>query len=188
MTNRNGMKQSCNCILSADGKAFSYAEILNLIRSMATYFAKKRGHSMTQAHIGDLVGLVEEKVAEQFSVKYDSTRGPVKPWISRIVFNEGNDLLRDIIRRNAVYTNYESEISENSYSGAADDELCVNELEEKWQNYLSHLEGDKRKIMQWTRDGLKPAEIAEELGIAPERVYSVLCKERKVLAKLFGRR
>jgi hypothetical protein len=42
--------------------------------------------------------------------------------------------------------------------------------------------------MQWTRDGLKPAEIAEELGLAPERVYSVLCKERKVLAKLFGRR
>ena len=188
MTNRNGMKQSCNCILSADGKAFSYAEILNLIRTMAIYFAKKRGHSMTQDHIDDLVGLVEEKVAEQFSVKYDSTRGPVKPWISRIVFNEGNDLLHDIIRRKALYDNYESEISEKSYSGTADDELCVNELEDKWHSYLSHLEGDKRKIMQWTRDGLKPAEIAEELGIAPERVYSVLCKERKVLAKLFGRR
>jgi len=188
MTNRNGMKQSCNCILSADGKAFSYTEILNLIRSMAIYFAKKRGHSMTQDHIDDLVGLVEEKVAEQFSVKYDSTRGPVKPWISRIVFNEGNDLLHDIIRRKALYDNYESEISAKSYSGAADDELFVNELEDKWQSYLSHLEGDKRNIMQWTRDGLKPAEIAEELGLAPERVYSVLCKERKVLSVLLGRR
>ena len=130
MTNRNSMKQSYDCILSADGKAFSYTEILNLIRSMAIYFAKKRGHSMTQDHINDLVGLVEEKVAEQFSVKYDSTHGPVKPWISRIVFNEGNDLLRDIIRRNAVYADYESEISEKSYSGAADDELPIIPFEE----------------------------------------------------------
>lgn len=182
------MKQSCNCILSADGKAFSYTEILNLIRTMAIYFAKKRGHSMTQDHIDDLVGLVEEKVAEQFSVKYDSTRGPVKPWISRIVFNEGNDLLRDIIRRNAVYADYQSEISEKSYSSASDDELFVNELEDKWHSYLSHLESDKRNIMQWTRDGLIPAEIAQELGITPERVYQVLCKERKNLTKLFSYR
>lgn len=188
MTNRRSMKQSSNCILSADGKAFSYTEILSLIRTMANYFANKRGHSMTQDHIDDLVGLVVEKVAEQFSVKYDSSRGPVKPWITRIVFNEGNDLLRDIIRRKAVYADYESEISEKSYSGATDDELYVNELEDKWQSYLSHLEGDKRNIMQWTRDGLKPAEIAEELGITPERVYSVLCKERKKLERLFGRR
>ena len=188
MTNRRSMKQSSNCILSADGKAFSYTEILNLIRSMAIYFARKRGRSMTHDHIDDLVGLVVEKVAEQFSVKYDSTRGPVKPWITRIVFNEGNDLLHDIIRRKQVYADYELEISEKRYSGAADDELNLSELESKWQCYLGTLEGDKRNIMQWTRDGLKPAEIADELGIAPERVYSVLCKERKVLSALLGRR
>ena len=69
MTNRNSMKQSYDCILSADGKAFSYTEILNLIRSMANYFANKRGHSMNQDHIDDLVGLVEEKVAEQLDEK-----------------------------------------------------------------------------------------------------------------------
>ena len=188
MTNRNSMKQSYDCILSADGKAFSYTEILNLIRSMANYFANKRGHSMNQDHIYDLVGLVEEKVAEQFSVKYDSTRGPVKPWISRIVFNEGNDLLHDIIRRKEVYADYESEIKGERYSGSTDDELNLSELESKWQSYLGTLEGDKRNIMQWTRDGLKPAEIAQELGITPERVYQVLCKERKNLTKLFNYR
>lgn len=188
MTNRSSMKQSYDCILSADGKAFSYTEILSLIRNMANYFARKRGLSMTQDHVDDLVGLVEERVAEQFSVKYDSTRGPVKPWISRIVFNEGNDLLHDIIRRRQVYADYESEIKDEVYSGSTDDELNLSELEGKWQSYLSTLEGDKRDIMQWSCDGMKPGEIAQELGIAPERVYQVLCKERKNLVKLLGRR
>jgi RNA polymerase sigma factor (sigma-70 family) len=143
---------------------------------------------MTEWDVEELVGRVEQRLSEKFSVKYDSTQGPVKPWVTKIVFNEGNDLLREIIRKDEVYKAYESEISEKSYSDAADDELYVNELEDKWQSYLSHLEGDKRNIMQWTRDGLKPAEIAEELGITPERVYSVLCKERKKLERLFGRR
>lgn len=188
MTNRNSMKQSSNCILSADGKAFSCTEILNLIRNMAVCFANKRGYSMSQDHIDDLVGLVAEKVAEQFSVKYDSTRGPVKPWISRIVFNEGNDLLHGIIRRKEVYADFESEIKGERYSGSTDDELNLSELEGKWQSYLSTLEGDKRNIMQWSCEGMKPAEIAQELGIAPERVYQVLCKERKQLSRFLGRR
>ena len=104
------------------------------------------------------------------------------------MFNEGNDLLHDVIRRKEVYADYESEIKGERYSGSTDDELNLSELESKWQSYLGTLEGDKRNIMQWTRDGLKPAEIAQELGITPERVYQVLCKERKNLTKLFNYR
>ena len=187
MTETNSMK-AYDCIYSVDGKAFSCTEILSMIQTLSHCYANKRGHSMTKWDVEELVGRVEQRVAEKFSARYDSTQGPVRPWVSRIVFNEGNDLLREIIRKNGVYTDYESEISESRYSGAADDELIVSELEEKWQSYLSHLEGDKQDIMQWTRDGLKPAEIAQELGIAPERVHSILFKERKKLERLLGRR
>ena len=180
------MKQHFDCIYSVDGKAFSCTEILNLIHSMACFYAKKRGHSMNEYDIEELVGRVEVIVSEKFSVKYDSTQGPVKPWISKIVFNEGNDLLREILRKSEVYKAYDMEVNEKRYNSCADDELNVSELEKKWNSYLSHLEGEKRNIMQWTRDGLKPSKIAQELGITPERVYAVLCKEREYLGKLLG--
>ncbi len=51
---------------------------------------------------------------------------------------------------------------------------------------LDQLPPRQRQVLAWTVDGYTPAEIAVELGIAPEAVRSSLLKARRTLARLLG--
>ena len=177
--------QSQDCIYSADGKCFSLKEILNDIRIMIAGYARKRGRSMKEAHLADLFSIMEEKVAVEFSAKYSTSQGPLKPWLSRIVTNEGNDLLRRIIREQEALKASEKQ-KVKRYDADADDELNYGELKSRWERFLATLEGEKRIIMQWSSEGMKPREIAEELGIPAEKVHRTLCRERNRFAELIG--
>jgi RNA polymerase sigma factor (sigma-70 family) len=62
-------------------------------------------------------------------------------------------------------------------------------LEQRYEvvRLLDTLPSRQRQILAWTYEGYTPAEIAEELGLAPEAVRANLCKARRAAATYLGK-
>ena len=179
----NNYPMQYDCILSADGKRYSVSALVNKVRSLAEWYARKRGHSMGEEDVKDLVGEVNLLIAMYFTKKYDSTKSPVEAWLSSIVYNEGSDMLKKIISKENFLRSAKETFVDEPYSEGVESELITKESRKEWNRYLSSVDEQKRSCMQMHYEGYKSGEIAEKLSMPKDKVYRTVCREKKALKK-----
>ena len=180
---KNNYPQQYDCILSADGKPYSVSALVDKVRSLAEWYAHKKGHSMRKEDVEDLAGEVNLLIATYFTKKFDSTKAPVEAWLRKLVFREGSDLLRKIISAEKFLRDAKEKIVEEPYCAGVESELIAKETQKEWNGHLSSMDKEKRSCLQMHYEGHKSGVIADKLGLPKDKVYRTVCRELKAFKK-----
>ncbi len=176
-----------NCILSADGKPFSVPALLSMVSSMATSYVRYKGYSMQMEDIQEVVSEVSLIISQKFSTRYNTSKGSVDAWLFRIVCNEVNTVMHQIISRMNKLSALQDYYGNERLSEDADAWLIASETKKEFDNYLSSVSVFKSSCMSLRYEGYESGEIADELGVDDNKIYRTVHRERKVLKARFDR-
>jgi RNA polymerase sigma factor (sigma-70 family) len=87
-------------------------------------------------------------------------------------------------RRQSAFT--EDMLDESPGPDTVDQEVEMHELLNQFEAAIKEFPELEQSIMWMTRDGIKPGDIANELGLEVSRIYPVLARCRKYLTELLA--
>ena len=136
--------------------------------------------------------------ALKYCKRFDPTKAQAKTWASRIAFNAQRDAFREhnkhlarFVRPEALDEDGEPDGSffdEVSDGYAADREVEGNEAVERIMNAIGSLNENYQFIISLQMEGMKPKKMAELIGCTADAAATLLCRARKALKKVLGKR
>lgn len=150
----------------------------------------------------DLAADTIVKVLTEEGVKYRSSKGPLLPFLAKVMLNDFKDLLRNAAYKKTVILSAETETPEPEgfldtatarSSGAGTDDPLSLAIEKEQKGQIRHLLGnetDLRDVVDAVIElnCMKPSEIAEILEVSTAEVQNRKKKLRRRLAELHAQR
>lgn len=150
----------------------------------------------------DLAADTIVKVLAEEGIKYRSSKGPLIPFLAKVMLNDFRDLLRKAAYKRAVDAKSETEkhaaetlphATTAHHQEARDDDPLHLSIEEEQKGRIRHLLGNEPDLRDVVDAVLelnckKPSEIAEVLRVPSTEVQNRKKKLRKRLTELYARR
>ena len=181
----------------ANGQTVSYQEIFESVRKSVEIYGKAGGRDLSAEELEDLF---QDSIlkALKYCKRFDPTKAQAKTWASRIAFNEQRDAFREhnkhlarFVRPEALDEDGEPDGSffdEVSDGYSADREVEGNEAVERIMNAIGSLNENYQFIISLQMEGMKPKKMAELIGCSANAASTLLCRARKALKKVLGKR
>lgn len=182
---------------TANGETVSYQEIFESVRKSVEIYGKAGGRDLSAEELEDLF---QDSIlkALKYCKSFDPTKAQAKTWASRIAFNAQRDAFREhnkhlarFVRPEALDEDGEPDGSffdEVSDGYSADREVEGNEAVERIMNAISSLNENYQFIISLQLEGLKPKKMAELIGCTADAASTLLCRARKTLKRVLGKR
>ena len=181
------------CFNAADGKLVSYQEILEALRVQFEVYGNTKGACLSEEDLEDAYQDAVLKVL-RYSGKFDPGKSQAKTWASRIGANVQIDQYKAYRKREDWFESMDdnrgvADFCNRLYGNRSTDyEVESREAVDYIMKAIGSLNETQRLVLSLTIDGMKPREIADELGISSEKVSRILCHTRKALVKALGPR
>ena len=195
MTNFN--TNTNEIFISADGKEIPVRALLKAVENRNEIYGNTLGKGLSKEDLKDLRQQVMIKVWQARS-RYDSRRSCLNTWVSRISENCEKDAFKSIMRYNrtiqpCIFLDEDGEESTchtyDTYCSedyAADSRIESRESTKRIEDAIAILPWSYQEVIRYRMDGLKPREIAKELGCTPNVVYTRLHRGINRLARNLG--
>lgn len=182
---------------TANGETVSYQEIFESVRKSVETYGKAGGRDLSAEELEDLF---QDSIlkALKYCKRFDPTKAQAKTWASRIAFNAQRDAFREhnkhlarFVRPEALDEDGEPDGSffdEVSDGYSADREVEGNEAMDRIENAISSLNENYQFIISLQLEGLKPKKMAELIGCTADAASTLLCRARKTLKRVLGKR
>ena len=182
---------------TANGETVSYQEIFESVRKSVEIYGKAGGRDLSAEELEDLF---QDSIlkALKYCKRFDPTKAQAKTWASRIAFNAQRDAFREhnkhlarFVRPEALDEDGEPDGSffgEVSDGYSADREVEGNEAMDRIENAISSLNENYQFIISLQLEGLKPKKMAELIGCTADAASTLLCRARKALKRVLGKR
>lgn len=195
MTNFN--TNTNEIFISADGKEIPVQALLKAVENRNEFYGNTLGKDLSKEDLEDLRQQVMIKVWQARS-SYDSGKSRLNTWVSRISENCEKDAFKSIMRHNRTFQSciFRDEDGEeftchtyNTYCSddyAADSRIESRESTKWIEDAIAILPWSYQEVIRYRMDGLKPREIAKELGCTPNAVSTRLHRGINRLARRLG--
>ena len=184
---------------TANGENVSYQEIFESVRKSVEIYGKAGGRDLSADELEDLF---QDSIlkALKYCKRFDPTKAQAKTWASRIAFNAQRDAFREHNKHLARFVRPwgdRSEDEELDYSSffdnlpggySADRGVEGSEAMDRIENAISSLNENYQFIISLQLEGLKPKKMAELIGCTADAASTLLCRARKALKKVLGKR
>lgn len=184
---------------TANGETVSYQEIFESVRKSVEIYGNAGGRDLSAEELEDLF---QDSIlkALKYCNRFDPTKAQAKTWASRIAFNAQRDAFREhnkhVARfvRPRGYRSKDEEIDNSSFFDnlpggySADREVEGNEAVERIMNAIGFLNENYQFIISLQMEGMKPKKMAELIGCTADAAATLLCRARKALKKVLGKR
>ena len=182
---------------TANGEIVSYQEIFESVRKSVETYGKAGGRDLSAEELEDLF---QDSIlkALKYCNRFDPAKAQAKTWANRIAFNAQRDAFREhnkhlarFVRPEALDEDGEPDGSffdEVSDGYAADREVEGNEAVERIMNAIGSLNENYQFIISLQMEGMKPKKMAELIGCTADAAATLLCRARKALKKVLGKR
>ena len=184
---------------TANGETVSYQEIFESVRKSVEIYGKAGGRDLSAEELEDLF---QDSIlkALKYCNRFDPTKAQAKTWASRIAFNAQRDAFREhnkhVARfvRPRGYRSEDEEIDNSSFFDnlpggySVDREVEGNEAVERIMNAIGFLNENYQFIISLQMEGMKPKKMAELIGCTADAAATLLCRARKALKKVLGKR
>lgn len=182
---------------TANGEIVSYQEIFESVRKSVDTYGKAGGRDLSAEELEDLF---QDSIlkALKYCNRFDPAKAQAKTWANRIAFNAQRDAFREhnkhlarFVRPEALDEDGEPDGSffdEVSDGYSADREVEGNEAMDRIENAISSLNENYQFIISLQLEGLKPKKMAELIGCTADAASTLLCRARKTLKRVLGKR
>lgn len=182
---------------TANGEIVSYQEIFESVRKSVETYGKAGGRDLSAEELEDLF---QDSIlkALKYCNRFDPAKAQAKTWANRIAFNAQRDAFREhnkhlarFVRPEALDEDGEPDGSffdEVSDGYSADREVEGNEAMDRIENAISSLNENYQFIISLQLEGLKPKKMAELIGCTADAASTLLCRARKALKRVLGKR
>lgn len=182
---------------TANGETVSYQEIFESVRKSVETYGKAGGRDLS---VEELEDLFQDSIlkALKYCNRFDPAKAQAKTWASRIAFNAQRDAFREhnkhlarFVRPEALDEDGEPDGSffdEVSDGYSADREVEGNEAMDRIENAISSLNENYQFIISLQLEGLKPKKMAKLIGCTADAASTLLCRARKALKRVLGKR
>ena len=172
-------------------------EIMDAARKSCEVFARTGKWRMSAEDLEDLTQDTIYKVLGRWNT-YDPTRSKLSTWVGVIAKSCYFDALKREMKRNALFTPLESynrdgdEYIDSDIEFAASGYEADREVESKESlsricNVVDSLPENQRYILKLHMDkGMKPKQMAEEIGCTANAAATHLCRARKIVKRRLG--
>ena len=182
---------------TANGETVSYQEIFESVRKSVETYGKAGGRDLSAEELEDLF---QDSIlkALKYCNRFDPAKAQAKTWANRIAFNAQRDAFREhnkhlarFVRPEALDEDGEPDGSffdEVSDGYSADRKVEGNEAAERIMNAIGSLNENYQFIISLQMEGMKPKKMAELIGCTADAAATLLCRARKALKKVLGKR
>ena len=182
---------------TANGETVSYQEIFESVRKSVETYGKAGGRDLSAEELEDLF---QDSIlkALKYCTRFDPAKAQAKTWASRIAFNAQRDAFREHNKHLARFVRPESIDKDGEPEGSffgevsdgysADREVEGNEAMDRIENAISSLNENYQFIISLQLEGLKPKKMAELIGCTADAASTLLCRARKALKRVLGKR
>ncbi len=180
---------------TANGETVSYQEIFESVRKNVEIYGKTGGGDLSAE---DLEDLFQDSIlkALRYCKGVDLRKAQPKTWAGRIAINAQRDAYREHNRRIAMFVHptplSDEEGHEESFfdgvSGGypADREVETSKAMDRIEAAICSLPENYQFIISLLREGMKPKDIAEEIGCSADAAATLSCRARKALKRVLG--
>lgn len=184
--------------LTSNDETILGQDLINACRTSAEVFFHRCRKSLPTLDLEDYFLDVFDKALSGLS-GFDSRKASLKTWVSKIAWNRLLDFVDSEKRRTSLFSPFTMTDEEgdeyvapqiSGYRGdefEADRELLTAEAIDTVEKACSKLCESRRLVVELTKEGYKPREIAMITGWTPEKVYGALCWGRSLLVHSLGR-
>lgn len=169
-------------------------DLINACRTSAEVFFHRCRKSLPMLDLEDYFQDVFCKALSGIT-RFDSRKASLKTWVSKIAWNCLMDYVDSAKRRASLFSPFTKTDEDGDedvapqiagYRGdefEADRNLLMKEAIDNVERACSKLCESRRLVVDLTKEGYKPREIAMITGWTPEKVYGALCWGRTHLVK-----
>ena len=183
---------------TANGETVSYQEIFESVRKSVEIYGKAGGRDLSADELEDLF---QDSIlkALKYCRSFDPTKAQVKTWAGRIAFNAQRDAYREhnkhlarFVRPDAIDKEADEPVGSffDKVPGgfSADREVEGSEAMDRIMNAIGSLNENYQFIISLQLEGMKPKKMAELIGCTADAAATLLCRARKALKKVLGKR
>ncbi len=182
---------------TANGETVSYQEIFESVRKSVEIYGKAGGRDLSAEELEDLF---QDSIlkALKYCNRFDPTKAQAKTWAGRIAFNAQRDAFREHNKHLARFVRPEALDKDGEPKGSffdevadgysADREVEGNEAVERIMNAIRSLNENYQFIISLQMEGMKPKKMAELIGCTADAAATLLCRARKALKRVLGKR
>ena len=182
---------------TANGETVSYQEIFESVRKSVEIYGKAGGKDLSAKELEDLFQDTILKTLKSCK-RFNPAKAKVSTWASRIALNAQRDAFSERNKQNTRFVrptvHYEDGEPKGSFFDnvqdgySADREVEGNEAVERIMNAIGSLNENYQFIISLQMEGMKPKKMAELIGCTADAAATLLCRARKALKKVLGKR
>ena len=182
---------------TANGETVSYQEVFESVRKSVEIYGKAGGRDLSAEELEDLF---QDSIlkALKYCGAFDSSKSQARTWAGRIAFNAQRDAYREHNKQIAKFVHPNTLSDEEGLNVSffdrvaggysADREVEGNEAVERIMNAIGSLNENYQFIISLQMEGMKPKKMAELIGCTADAAATLLCRARKALKKVLGKR